>query len=700
MILLSVAALGASVGCGGKQAQNSNPLLSEFTTPFGTPPFDKILPEHYLPAMEEGIKQHNAEIDAIAKSTEAPTFANTIEALEYSGETLNRVTSTFFPVKDADATPAIDSIAELAYPMITKHSDNIYLNADLFKRVKAVYDQRETLGLSPDQLRLTEKTYKSFARGGANVEPEKKQRFRDINERLSALELAFNTNVRVETNAFQLVVDKKEDLAGLPESFVAAAAEAAKEKGMEGKWMFTLNKPSLLPFLQYADNRDLREKMLTAYLMRCDQNNANDNKANIIEQVSLRTEKAQLLGFPSYAAYIIDDKMAKTPERAGALLSEIWTPSLALAKKEAADMQSLIKKEGKNFTLASWDWSYYAEKIRKERYDLKDEDLQPYFKLENVLQGAFDVANKLYGITFTQITNVPLYHPEVTTYEVKDSDGSLIGILYFDFFPRATKSVGAWMTEFRTQHHTKDGKDIRPLVSIVCNFTKPAGDKPALLTIDEVETLFHEFGHGLHGLLSKNTYRSLAGTNVPTDFVELPSQVMENWATYPQVLKMYAKHYETGEVIPDALITKMENSSKFNQGFINTELLASAMLDMSYHSRTTTTPIADVDKYEKHFLDSIGLIPQIPPRYRSTYYKHIFEGGYTAGYYSYVWSQVLDADAFAAFVETGDVFNKELAAKFRHLLESGGSKDPMELYKQFRGAEPSTDALLKRKGMK
>lgn len=698
VILLVGAALSTFMGCGETV---DNPFLREYKTPFGVPPFNEIKPEHYLPALEEGIKRHNEEIDAIVNSTEEPTFTNTIEAFEYSGELLNRVSMTFFNLKEANATPEIDAIAPKIVPLVTNHSDNIWLNEKFFNKVKTIYEKRESLGLAPDQMRLLDNMYKAFTRGGANLDADKQQRLREVNERLSVLELEFEANVRAETNAYQLVVDKAEDLAGLPEALKAAAAQVAKEKGMEGKWVFTLDKPSIMPFLQYADNRALREDIMNGYLMRGDRNNANDNKANIIEQVSLRTEKAQLLGYPSYAAYVIDEKMAKTPERVNTFLQELWTPALNLAKQEAADMQALIKKEGHNFTLASWDWSYYAEKIRQQRYDLNEEEVQAYFKLENVLDGAFTVANKLYGISFTKLDNMPIYHPEVIVYEAKDDQGKHIGIFYFDFFPRPTKAVGAWMWEYRTQHYSQSGENIRPIIVNVCNFTKPTEGKPALLTIDEVTTLFHEFGHGLHGLMSQNRYRSLAGTSVPTDFVELPSQVMENWATHPEVLKLYAKHYETGEVIPDALIEKMQKSAQFNQGFATVENIAACILDMTYHNRTTTDKIADVNQFENDIMKSIGLIPQIPPRYRSTYFKHPFTGGYTAGYYSYLWSQVLDADAFSAFVETGDVFNKEVALAFlKNILERGGSEEPMDLYIKFRGSEPNPDAMMKRNGMK
>lgn len=698
IILLAGAALSSIMGCGGRI---DNPFLHEYKTPFGVPPFEEIKPEHYLPAMEEGIKRHNQEIDAIVDNTEKPTFANTIEAFEYSGELFNRVALTFFNIKEADATPEMDTVAAKAVPLYTKHTGDIWLNENLFKRVKAVYEERESLGLAPDQMRLLEKMYRSFTRGGAGLAADKQARLREVNERLSVLELEFEANVRAETNAYRLVIDKEEDLSGLPESLRAAAAEEAAGRGMEGKWVFTLKNPSIMPFLQYADNRALREAIKRAYLMRGNRDNANDNKANIIEQVSLRAEKAQLLGYPSYAAYVIDDKMAKTPERVNAFLEELWTPALSLAKKEAADMQALIKQMGKDFTLESWDWSYYAEKIRQQRYDLNEEEVQAYFKLENVLEGAFTVANKLYGVTFTKLDNMPIYHPEVIVFEAKDSEGKHLGVFYFDFFPRPTKAVGAWMTEFRTQHYSQKGENIRPIISNVCNFTRPTEGKPALLTIDEVNTLFHEFGHGLHGLMSQNRYQTLAGTNVPTDFVELPSQVMENWAMHPEVLKLYARHYETGEVIPDALIEKMQQSAKFNQGFATVENLAACFLDMAYHNRTTTDRIADVNRFEDDIMKSIGLIPQIPPRYRSTYFKHPFTGGYTAGYYSYLWSQVLDADAFSAFIETGDVFNKEVAMSFlMNILERGGSEEPMDLYVKFRGAEPSPEAMMRRNGIK
>lgn len=698
IILLAGAALVTFMGC---EEKIDNPFLAEYKTPFGVPPFEQIKPEHYLPAAKEGIKRHNDEIAAIVNNSEAPTFANTVEAFEYSGELVNRVSLTFFNLKEADATPAMDSVANEFVPMVTNHGGDVWLNEGLFKRVKAVYEQRESLGLNADQMRLLEKTYKAFARGGANLGTDKQKRLREINERLSVLELEFEANVRAETNAYQLVVAKEEDLSGLPEALKASAAEAAKGKGMEGKWVFTLDKPSIMPFLQYADNRTLREDIMNGYLMRCDRGNVNDNKANIIEQVSLRAEKAHLLGYSSYAAYVIDDKMAKTPERVNTFLEELWIPALSLAKQEAADMQALIKKEGKNITLASWDWNYYAEKIRQQRYDLNEEEVQAYFKLENVLEGAFLVANKLYGVTFTKLENMPVYHPEVIAYEAKDSEGKHLGIYYFDFFPRPTKAIGAWMWEYRTQHTTQKGENIRPVIVNVCNFTRPTEGKPALLTIDEVETLFHEFGHGLHGLMSQCYYQSLAGTNVPTDFVELPSQVMENWAMHPEVLKLYARHYETNEVIPDALIEKMQKSSQFNQGYATVENLAACILDMAYHNRTTMDKIGDVDQFEADILKSIGLIPQIPPRYRSTYFKHPFTGGYTAGYYSYLWSQVLDADAFSAFVETGDVFNKEVALAFlKNILERGGSEEPMNLYVKFRGTEPNPDAMMTRNGMK
>jgi peptidyl-dipeptidase Dcp len=686
-----------------------NPLLCRYDTPFGVPPFNQIKPVHFIPALDEGIKQQNAVIDSIISSNAVPDFENTIVAFEFSGELFNRVYLTFENLRACDATDSLDAISEEIVKKVSQHSNNISLNANLFNKIKQVYDRKNELDLNHEQLMLLEKTYKDFVRNGANLTEEQKTEIRQINERLSLLELEFETKVRNETNAFQLVVDNIEDCDGLPQSIIDVAAETAKARGLEGKYVFTLDRACIFPFLQTAKNRDLREKIFKGYIMRCDNNNADDTKKNIAEQVVLRTKKSQIFGYENYAEYALENKMAKTPEAAKQLLLQIWEPALQLAKQEAADIQRMITESGEKFNLAPWDWSYYAEKIRVAKYSLNEEMLLPYFSLDNVVHGVFDVALKLYGLQFVKRNDIPVYNDDVVAYEVQEADGKFVGILYLDFYVRPTKGVGAWMTEFRTQHRTavKDEKtsetktiDVRPIVSLVYNFARPAADKPVLLNIDEVITVFHEFGHALNGLLSDCTYPSIAGVNTPTDFVELPSQIMENWALLPEVLSMYARHYKTGENIPAELISKITESKKFNQGFNNVELLAASLLDMAYHTRSATEPLADVNKFEQDEMQKIGLIPQIVPRYRSTYFKHIFSGGYTAGYYSYRWSAVLDADAFEAFAEKG-YFDKATATSFRkNILERGYTDDLMKLYVNFRGHSPNVYPLLKREGLK
>ncbi len=697
--LLLVAFAGFIISCSQKEnKQNMNPFFEVYNTPFEVPPFDQIQNEHYLPAFEEGMKQHSAEIESITTNQEAPTFNNTIEALDASGDLLSRVSLVFFNVKEANTNPEMDKIAEEVAPKLSQHNDAIYLNEVLFNRVKAVYDSREALDLTSEQARLLSETYKSFVRGGANLAADKKEELKKINEQLSLLELKFSQNMLAETNNFQLVLEKEEDLAGLPESVINSAAEEAKNAGQEGKWLFTLHKPSWIPFLTYSEKRDLREKLYKAMYNRSNNNNEFDNKALIGQFVNLRISKAQLMGYKSWAEFVLDDNMAKTPANVYDLLWKVWEPGLIRAKEEAKDMQSMIDREGGNFKLESWDWWYYAEKVRKEKYDLDEEQLRPYFELNNVRDGMFAVANKLFGLNFTLLNNMPVFHPECEVFEVKDSDGSHIGVLYMDYYPRASKSGGAWMTNYREQS-VKNGTEIRPVVSITCNFSKPTGGKPALLSYDEVETLYHEFGHGLHGLLSKCTYQSLAGTNVARDFVELPSQIMEHWAAEPEVLAMYARHYETGESIPQELVDKIQKASKFNQGFITTEFIAAAILDMDYHTLQEETEI-DVQAFEEESMKKAGLINEIIPRYKSTYFSHAFPGGYSSGYYSYLWAEVLDADAFEAFKETGDIFNPEIALSFRNnILERGGTEEPMKLYLQFRGKEPGIDALLKNRGL-
>ena len=671
----------------------TNPFLSEFQTEHGVPPFDKIKLEHYEPAFLKGIEEQNANIDAIVNNSETPTFENVIVALDNSAPILDRVSAIFYNMTDAEKTPGLNELSIKIAPTLSEHSDNISLNQELFKKVNAVYQQKESLKLTTEQERLLEETYKDFVRSGANLSSEKQARLREINKQLSTLGLTFSDNILNENNAFKLYIDKEEDLAGLPEWFRQSAAEEAKADGQEGKWLFTLGNASRLPFLQYSENRPLREQIYKAYINRGNNNDKNDNKKIITDIVSLRLEKAQLLGFDCYSNFVLDNTMAKNSTTVMNFLNNLWSYSLPKAKAEAADLQKIMDKEGKGEKLEAWDWWYYTEKLRKEKYNLEEDEIKPYFKLENVREGAFAVANKLYGITLTKLDGIPVYHPDVEVFEVKDADGSHMGIFYVDYFPRPGKSGGAWMSNYREQQG-----DIRPLVCNVCSFTKPVGDTPSLLTIDEVETLFHEFGHALHGLLTKCNYKGISGTNVVRDFVELPSQINEHWATEPEVLKMYAKHYQTGETIPDSLIEKILNQKTFNQGFMTTELLAAAILDMNLHNLTDPKNL-DVLAYEKEAMNQLNLIPEIAPRYRTTYFNHII-GGYAAGYYSYLWANVLDNDAFEAFKEHG-IFDKKTADLFRYnVLEKGNSEDPMTLYKNFRGAEPQLEPMLKNRGMK
>jgi len=683
------------MGC----AKNDNPFFETYKNKYGAPPFDKIKNEHYMPAFKEGIKQHQAEIDSIADSKDVPTFDNTIAAIDFSGELLKKVSSVFFNLYSNNTNKEMDKIANEISPVLSEHNDNIYLNEKLFARVKTLYDNRSKLGLTAEQNRLLEKYHRNFIRSGAALNPEQQAKLREINKELGLAEIAFGQNVLEETNTYQKVVDNEDDLAGLPESVRQAAAETAKEAKKEGKWIFTTQKASFIPVLQYSENRELRKELLMAYSTRANHNNSKDNKAVINKIMKLRTQKAQLLGFANSAEFILDDTMAKNPKTVYDFLATVWTPALAKAKEEAAELQKLMDAEGKGEKLEAWDWWYYSEKLRKAKYNLDEESLKPYFKLENVRQGVFDLASKLYGLKFKKLTDMPVYHPDVEVFEVDNADGSLVGILYTDYFPRAGKRAGAWMNNI-TEQYVKDGVDHRPIICNVGNFTKPTADKPSLLNMDEVETLFHEFGHALHGLLTKCTYPSMSGTNVSRDFVELPSQVMENWCWEPEIMKTYARHYKTNEIMPKALMDKIQKAGTFNQGFVNTELLAASLLDMDYHMIKDTTNF-DVDAFEKASLARMGMIPEIIVRYRSSYFNHIFGGGYSAGYYSYTWAAVLDADAFQAFKETGDIYNPKVATAFRKkLLEKGDSEDPMKLYRDFRGANPNPDALLKKRGLK
>lgn len=671
----------------------TNPFLTEFQTPYGVPPFDQIKLEHYEPAFMKGIDEQNANIQAIIDNAEAPTFDNVIAAFDNSSPILDRVGGVFYNLTEAETTDDLTALSMKLAPVMSDHSDNILLNQALFAKIKAVYQQKDSLGLTTEQQRLLEKTYKNFVRSGANLPADKQARLREINKQLSTLGIRFDKNILNENNEFKLFVDKEEDLAGLPEWFRQSAAAEAKAAGQESKWLFTLHNSSRLPFLQYSANRPLREKVYKAYIQRGNNNDKNDNKKIITEIVSLRLEKARLLGYDCYSNFVLDNTMAKDSKTVMDFLNNLWQYALPKAKAEAAELQKLMDRENKGEKLEAWDWWYYTEKLRKEKYNLEEEQIKPYFKLENVREGAFAVANKLYGITLTPMDSIPVYNPDVKVFEVKDADGSQLGIFYTDYFPRAGKSGGAWMSNYREQQG-----DIRPLVCNVASFTKPVGDTPSLLTIDEVETLFHEFGHALHGLLTKCQYKGTSGTNVVRDFVELPSQINEHWATEPEVLKMYAKHYQTGETIPDELIEKILNQKTFNQGFMTTELLAAAILDMNLHNLTDTTGL-DVIAFEKEAMDRLGLIPEIAPRYRTTYFSHII-GGYAAGYYSYLWANVLDNDAFEAFKENG-IFDRHTADLFRHnILEKGDSEDAMTLYRNFRGAEPQLEPMLKNRGMK
>ncbi len=695
-IIAAMALVLLFMGC---SKRSKNPLLKKWMTPFETPPFDEIKEEDYLPAFYEAIKMHNKEINIIVNNTAEPTFENTIAALDNSGEMLKRVSRVFGAMNEAMNNKKTQAVAKEIYPKLSEHNDNIKMNAKLFARIKFLYDKKDELNLTTEQTIVLKNYYNDFVRGGANLNKTDKEKLKKINSELSSLSINFGDNVLKETNKFELVIDNKKDLAGLPESVITTASETAKARGHEGKWVFTIQKPSMIPFIQYSPNRKLRERIYTAYFMKGDHNDNLDNKKILVKMANLRLQRANLLGYNSHAEYVLDEQMAKTPDNVYALLNKVWKPAVKKAKEERAEMQKIINKEGNNFKLAPWDWWYYAEKVKKEKYDFDENEVRPYFEVNNVIKGVFGLATALWGIKFEERHDIPKYHPDVKVFEVKEADGKHIGILYTDYFPRKSKRSGAWMDEFRRQYK-KNGKTVTPVIYNVGNLSKPTGNKPALLSIDEVLTLFHEFGHAMHGMLSECTYESVAGTETPRDFVEFPSQVMENWALHPDILKTYAKHYKTGKIIPLELVKKIENSSKFNQGFATTEYLAASFLDMDWH--TITAPVTlNANEFEKNSMNKIGLIPEILPRYRSTYFNHIFAGGYSAGYYSYIWAEVLDADAFAAFKETGNVLDYNLASKYRkYILAKGGSEDSMELYKKFRGKDPDITALLERRGLK
>lgn len=672
-----------------------NPFFEEWKTPFGVPPFDQIKDEHFMPAFKKGMETEIKEIDAIANNTEAPTFENTLVAMEKTGELLNKVSRVFFHLNGADTSDTRKAIAKDVTPLLSKHRNSINLNEKLFQRVKAVHEHKDKLNLNLEQKKLLEETYKAFVRSGANLKPEEKEKVKKINEELSVLGLKFRNNLLAETNGFKMYIEKEEDLAGLPQPVKNAAAAAAERDGQKGKWLFTPHRPSWTPFLQYSTKRDLREKLYKGYIMRGDNNNEFDNKKIIAKIAALRVKKANIMGYKTHADFRLEVNMAKTPKNVHDFLNQIWKPALKMAKNERKTMQAMIDKEGGKFKLASWDWWYYTEKLRKQKYALDDALLKPYFQVDNVTQGAFYVANKLYGLKFVEKTDVPKYHKDVKVFEVLEADGTHLGVLYTDYFYRSSKRGGAWCGSLQSQSNI-DGKKKHPIVYNVCNFPPPVGDRPSLITFEHASTLFHEFGHALHVLFNKTTYPRIA--RVPRDFVELPAQVMEHWCAHPDVLKVYAKHYKTGEVIPQDLVDKLKKSSHFNQGFITVEYMAASFLDMNWHTLTEAKEV-DTNKFESDYLNKIGLIPEIISRYRSTYFAHII-GGYDAGYYAYIWAEVLDCDAFEAFKETS-LFDQKTAKSFRdNVLAAGGREDAMVMYKRFRGAEPKIDGLLKNRGLK
>jgi peptidyl-dipeptidase Dcp len=695
LLLVSMTCLSSAAENQNAALDKANPLFSPYTTPLNTPPFNLIKNEHFLPAIQEGIRQQQAEIDAIVNNPAAPTFANTLAAFDATGQLLSEVNAVFGALQGADTTPAIQALAKEIAPLTAAHADNIRLNEKLFARVKAVYDQRARLKLTPEEQFLLENTYRDFVRGGALLNEMQKAQLRELNQQLAMLSLKFGDNLLAETNDFKLVLENRDDLAGLPPSVLAMAEETAKQFKMPGKWVFTVQIPSMTPFLQYSTRRDLREKIYRGYIMRGDRGNERDNKDVVRRIVNLRVDKAKLLGYASHAAFIEETNMSKTPKAVDDFLMRLWTPALVRAKREVADMQVIIDREGGKFKLAPWDWWYYAEKVRQEKYALDDAALRPYFKLENVRQGIFTLCEKLYGLKFTERRDIPVYNPEVQVFEVREANSNYVGVLYLDFHPRPGKRGGAWSGAFRRQSYDK-GKRVPPLSTITCNFTRATADAPSLLSLDEAKTFAHEFGHSLATLLSNSAFRS---RSVPRDAVELPSQIMENWMLEPELLTTYARHYKTGAVIPADLVKKIENSSLFNQGFETVEYLAASILDMKWHELTAPQPELDVNEFETRAMTGIGLIPEITPRYRTTYFNHIFNSGYSAGYYVYIWAAQLDADAFEAFKEKG-LFDKSTALSFRkNVLEQYGALDLMTQYKVFRGAEPKIEPLLKRRGL-
>ncbi len=696
-MIFAACAAAMMCSCSGGDTATNNPFFETWSTPWGVPPFEQIKPEHYKPAFLKAMELQKAEVESIVNNTEEPTFENTIVALDQSGSLLTKVSMVFYGQTNANTNDELQAIQAEISPLLTKHGDDISLNAKLFERVKAVYAQKEQAGLDKEQMKLLEETYKDFVRGGANLDSASQAQLRELNTQISSLQTTFGQNMLKATNAFKLIVDNEADLAGLPENLIATAAETAKADSMEGKWVFTLHNPSVMPFLQYADNRALREKIFNGYISR-GQGGEFDNREVCAQLVKARLAKAKLMGYEDYASFVLETRMAKNSEAVYNLLNQVWTPALKQAKKELKDIKAEIKKAGENFEPQGWDWRYYADRAKKTKYDFDETLIRPYLELNNVRDGMFLFANKLYGVNFTLIDSIPLPHPDAQAFECTDKDGSHLGVLYFDYFPRASKRGGAWCGQYRAQTY-KDGVKVAPVVTIVCNFTKPTAGQPALLTADEAETLYHEFGHALHNLFRDVHYYGVA--SVPRDFVELPSQVNEHWVFEPEMLKEYAKHYQTGEIIPNALVERLIQSGKYGQGFVTTEYVAASLLDMDFHTMKEIPADFDVMAFEAQTLGQRGLLSQIPSRYRTTYFNHTMGGGYTAGYYSYLWSEVLDADAFEAFKETGNIFNTEVAEKFRnYVLKPGAIDDAMDMYVNFRGKEPNIEPLLKNRGLK
>ena len=691
-----------------KMDPNINPFFQEWNTPYEVPPFLDIKDEHYMPAYEQGMKENLEEIDVIVNNPEDPTFANTIEELERTGKLLSKVGRVFSNLASSNTNPKLQELQRDLSPMLSAHYDKISLNEGLFNRVDAIWQNRENLDLTSEQAKLLNDTRKGFVRSGALLSEDQKERISEINSKISGLSTSFGQNLLAETNGFELILEAS-DLEGLSDGVIAAAADAASQKmdaaesdeekdKYKDKYVFTPHRSSMYPFLTESTRRDLREKLYNSYVMRGDNNNDTDNKKTAAQIAKLRAERAQIMGYKTHAHFILDDNMLKTPEEVYDLLNKLWKPAVKRAKVEVADMQAVADAEGQNFKIAAWDWWHYSEKVRKEKYDLDESAIKPYLSLDNVLQGVFNTTNKLWGLNFTEIFDIDLYHPDARIWEVTDKDGSHLGIFIGDYFTRSNKRGGAWMSSFKGQSNL-DGRE-RPIVVNVCNFPAPVGDDPALLSFDNVVTLFHEFGHAMHGTLTDVKYGSMAGTSGPRDFIELPSQLLEHWASEPQVLKSFATHYETGEPIPDELIEKLLNASKFNQGFINTEYLAASLLDMDWHTISADEDIKDANKFESESMKKVGLIGEIAPRYRTTYFAHIFSGGYSSGYYSYVHAAVLDSDAFEAFKEVGDVFDPNLSSKLRSSIYSMGStEEAMDLFVEFRGRKPVIEPLLKVRGL-